>query len=58
MNDNTDYAALTERLSRLACDLRGRNPDHVAEGQDRPAWQADDIQADIKRTLDILKGGA
>lgn len=58
MNDNTDYAAITERLSRLACELRGRDPDHVAQGQNRPAWQADDIKADIQRTMQILQGGA
>ena len=56
MIDTTDYEALRERLARLACSLRGLNPDHVAEGRTKPAWQADDIMKDVGRTIELLQG--
>lgn len=56
MNDTIDYDALRERLARMACDLRGLNPEHVAAGQDRPAWRSEAIQSDVERSLKILQG--
>ena len=54
MRDTTDHAAIAEQLGRLACHLRGLNPDHIPEGGDVPMWRSPEIAEAAKQAKNLL----